>query len=102
MGTEIIAITFANLCILGYSLLIRVFRLAMVKFGFSRPELGTIYKYHAVFVLLLALLPSISFLWAISSDYGFAVGYILIIQTPIMLLTLWAIMSFGAWKNLTS
>jgi len=101
MGTEIIVITLANLCVLAYSLLIKAIRLVLVKFEFLKPELSTIYKYHAVLVLLLALIPSLSFLWVISSDYDFAIGYILIIQTPIIILTLGVIMSFGAWKNLT-
>jgi hypothetical protein len=99
MGTEIIVITIANLWVFGYSVLIRFGRFILVKAGAIDSGLGILYKRHAAFVGVLALIPSLYFLWEISADYGFAIMYILIIQTPIILLTLWVLMGFSAWMN---
>ena len=102
MGTEIVVITIVNLWVFGYSILVKLGRFLLVKTGVVNSELGVVYKIHAIFVGILALAPSLSFLWAISATYEFAIGYILIIQTPIILLTLLVLMDFSAWKNLTS
>ena len=102
MGTEIIVITIANLWLMAYALVVRIIQFALVKAGVVDTDLGLLYKAHAVVISFLALLPSLAFLWAISADYGFAIGYILIIQLPIILLTMWILMSASAWKNITS
>lgn len=102
MGTEIIVITIANLALLAYSLAVRLVRFILEKVSVVKPEFGSAYEIHAVIVFGLTLLPSLSFLWTISADHGFAVRYILIIQLPIILVNLWVLMSFSAWKNITS
>lgn len=94
MGIEIIVITIANLWVFGYAILIRSGRFLLEKIGMINSDLGVFYKYHAVLVGVLALIPSLYFLWAISGSYGFTIGYILIIQTPIILLTLLVLMGF--------
>ncbi|RXJ72742.1 hypothetical protein CS022_13990 [Veronia nyctiphanis] len=101
MGTEIIVITIANLLITAYALVVRIIHFTLVKTGVVHSDPGLAYKTHAVVILCLALLPSLAFLWVISADYVFAIGYILIIQLPIILLTMWLLMSFSAWKNIT-
>jgi len=101
MGTEIVIITMWQLCILVYSVVVRIVRLAVTKKLIVQQQMHPVYKYHAVFVLIISLLPSLLFLWAISDDYGFVIGYILIIQTPIILFTLWALMPLCNWLNLT-
>jgi hypothetical protein len=101
MGTEIIVITIANIYVFGYSVLIKLGWFLLVKFGVINSGFGIVYKCHAVLIAVLALAPSLYFLWAISGSYGFSIGYISIIQAPIILLTLLVLMNFRAWKNLT-
>jgi hypothetical protein len=102
MGTEIIAISIANLWLMAYALVVRLVRFTLVKVGVVQSGLGVLYKAHAVVIFSLALLPSLAFLWAISADYSFAIGYILIIQLPIIVLNMWFLMPASAWKNITS
>lgn len=102
MGTEIVVITIANLWLMAYALVVRVVRFILVKSGMAHSDLGVLYKSHAVAVFSLSLLPALAFLWAISDDYSFAISYILIIQLPIILLTMWLLMPAAAWKNITS
>ena len=101
MGTEIVFITIWQLCIMVYSVFVRLVRFAVTKSLIVQEQMHPIYKYHAVFILIISLLPSLLFLWAISDDYSFVMGYILIIQTPIILLTLWLLMPLRNWLNLT-
>ena len=102
MGTEIIVITIANLWLMAYALVVRLIRFILVKASIVHSDLGILYKAHAVVIFIMGLLPSLAFLWAISDDYSFAIGYILIIQLPIFLLTMWFLMSLSSWKNITS
>ena len=102
MGTEIVVITIANLWLMAYTLVLRAVRFMLIKAGIAHSDIGILYKCHAVAVFSLSLLPSLAFLWAISDDYSFAMGYILIIQLPIILLTMWLLMSAAAWKNIIS
>ena len=102
MGAEIIVITIFQLWIAAYASLVRIVRFFAVKAGVIETAKGSFYKLHAVVVFIIALLPSLSFLWAISDDYDFAIGYILVIQTPIIFLTLWVLMAVHEWSNLTN
>jgi len=102
MGTEIIVITIFQLWIFAYSVAVRLLRLIAVKAGIVGSEMKLPYISHSAIVFILALLPSLLFLWAISDDYGFAIGYIVVIQLPIILATLVTLMPLKKWKNLTS
>lgn len=102
MGTEIIVITIFQLLILSYSVFVRLSRFIAVKFGWVEDEVKIAYKLHSLIVFAIALLPSLAFLWAISDDYSFALVYIMIIQVPVILLTLVVLMPLAKWKNLTS
>ncbi len=102
MGTEIIVITIFQLWVFSYSVLVRVLRAVAVKTGIIEPEIKLAYKIHAAVLFVVSLLPSLSFLWAISDDYSFAIGYIVVIQLPIILVTLVTLMPLKEWKNLTS
>ncbi len=102
MGTEIIVITIFQLLILSYSVFVRLSRFIAVKFGWIKEEIKSVYTAHSVIVFIIALLPSLAFLWAISDDYSFALIYIMIIQVPVIVLTLVVLMPLSKWKNLTS
>lgn len=102
MGTEIVVITIANLWLMAYALVIRLVRALLGRGGIIRSDLGIVYKSHATIISSLSLLPSFAFLWAISDDYSVAILYILVIQLPIMLLTMWFFMPVATWKNIIS
>ena len=102
MGTEIIVISIFQLWVFTYSVVVRLLRFIAVKTGLIEPEMKVVYTVHAVIVFFIALLPSLLFLWAISDDYSFALGYIVVIQIPIILVTLVILMPLKKWKNLTS
>lgn len=102
MGTEIIVITIFQLWVFCYTAIVRLFRAGAIKTGIIEPEIKRAYKIHAAVLFVITLFPSLSFLWAISADYGFAIGYIVVIQLPIILLTLVILMPLKEWKNLTS
>jgi hypothetical protein len=102
MGSEILIISIANLFILAYSLVVRVTRFALVKTNVIEAKYGDTYRIHSVLVGILTFLPSTWFLIVISDSYEFVLKFIVVIQLPIVLVTLVVLMPPSAWRNLTS
>lgn len=102
MGTEIIAMSIAQIFLLLYSIAIRGIHFAVGRFREESGSFGVIYKSHAALVVLISILIPLSWLYAISSDYGFSIKYILLLQVPLIVLTAFSLMGVSAWSNLTS
>ena len=100
MGTEIVAITIANLYVFTCVAIIRMLRMILGKCGKITSDYGELYKSYAICVALLAFSPSIALVLIISANYDFAVQYIAIIHVPIVLLTLWILMPLSEWKEM--
>lgn len=101
MGTEIIVITIAQVLILAYSLGISVARFFMIRLSYMAADYGFIYKLNAVLVLVLSLGIIAWWLYAISAGYKFSLMYILVIHTPLILISVRLLMPFNRWLSLT-
>ena len=101
MDTEIIVITFAQFCLLGYSFGIRGLQLALEKL-WDLKRYGCYYKVQSIAVLLLSLFIVVSWFCVISTNYSFSFAYALIIQLPLILLTLAILLPWEEWKNITN
>jgi hypothetical protein len=100
MGTEIIIITIFQLLLLGYALAVYIVRFLVVKI-LGAQQYGFAHKINSVTVLFLSLGIIIWWFFAISGNYQFSLGYVLIIQFPLILITVRLLLPFSLWVSLT-
>jgi len=101
MGTEIIVITIWQLLLLAYSLIVLIFRFIAIKLDLLSDGYGLIYKINSVAVLLLSVSIVVWWFLAISANYKFSLGYVLIVQLPLILISVRLLLPFSQWVSLT-
>ena len=107
MGSEIFLVTIVQVGLFFYSVVTRIIRFALIKFGIIESSMGITYKVHFFIVLTVAIYLPISWFVALrtsANDYAveFSMKYFAAIHLPIILATLFVLAGPKPWSNLTN